>query len=78
MRVLIKTREELLDTPNATLCSDNRITHTETGYHMSVYKQQEICGKVMFCFNSFPDLVTQPRNTKWRVEGWMIKEVLIE
>lgn len=81
MKVLVKTVEELLATPNAVLQFNGKIRCTGESISVPVAKQEDLCGKVVFCYADTGRerwRVPSDKNSDWILESWMIKEVLIE
>lgn len=82
MRALIKTKEEMLDTPGVYMDNDtNKLRRKGSRTASPHRKLEEICGTVIFCYSS-PYVnggwVTKPCDIGWTIESWMIKEVLIK
>lgn len=81
MRVLIKTKEELLQVHDVIEAIDGHIRRSNSSISFPKEKQQELCGKVVFCYRQNGEQArwntTVGKNT-WAIESWMIKETLVE
>lgn len=81
MRVLIKTRKELLNTHNVFEDLGKHIRRKNNTISFPEEKQQELCGKVVFCYSQNVEQerwnTITDKNT-WTIESWMIKEILVE
>lgn len=82
MRALIKTKEEMLDTPGVYMDNDtNKLRRKGSRTASPHRKLEEICGTVIFCYNHphADDIwASEPYSECWTIESWMIKEILVE
>lgn len=87
MTALIKTIEELVADTDIRQLDTGTLGHIRSGF-MTVEKQQELCGKAVFCYkhtvngnitqNIFHTKRTNGSIKRWLVHDWMIKEILVE
>lgn len=87
MTALIKTIEELVADTDIRQLDTGILSHIHGGF-MAFEKQQELCGKAIFCYKHIVngDRIQNILHTKrtsgsikrWLVHDWMIKEILVE
>lgn len=81
MRVLVKTKEELLKTHDVIETSDGHIRQGQSPISFPPEKQRELCGHIVFCYAQSCEQErwnTITDNNTWTIEPWMIKETLVE